>query len=440
MTFGGTAAASFTIDSDTQITAVTPAGSAGRASVLVTNATGTNSANTLFRYTSASGGGDPNSDTTVLGITRAQVALPRHATQQVNGIVQHRLELLHGNDAPGFSNGISFNVADRGAAEEKARNALSLASIFDGGDPTITGTLTDPTLRQMAKNAMAKKTVVDPKLATPDYRLWTEGSIIVGEQTSSGSDNSFRTSGLAAGMDTQLLDSVKAGFAFSLVFDKTKIGSDGSYNNGTAVIGTLYASWKVDKNIFVDAQLGYGALNYLINRYDSDLADDLAGSRSGNMFFLSLIASYDQKNGALKYAPFAGFDAMSGTLNSYTETGDASYILGYDSAHITSGGAIVGLRGQYDMPMAWGMLSPTGRLQIRHAFASDVTQTVYFDSDPSTTYSFTDTGNNYDVVTSSLGLKATGPTGISGLVEYSNYSSLNGDQANGIRGMVVVPF
>ncbi|WP_345739054.1 IPT/TIG domain-containing protein, partial [Prosthecobacter algae] len=50
VTFGGTAATSFTVDSATQITAVTPAGSAGTASVLVTSAGGTNAANTLFTY------------------------------------------------------------------------------------------------------------------------------------------------------------------------------------------------------------------------------------------------------------------------------------------------------------------------------------------------------------------------------------------------------
>jgi len=50
VSFGGTAATSFTVDSSTQITATTPAGSAGTVSVLVTTSGGTTAANTLFTY------------------------------------------------------------------------------------------------------------------------------------------------------------------------------------------------------------------------------------------------------------------------------------------------------------------------------------------------------------------------------------------------------
>ena len=50
VSFGGNAAASITIISATSITAVTPAGSAGTASVLVTTPGGTNNANSLYTY------------------------------------------------------------------------------------------------------------------------------------------------------------------------------------------------------------------------------------------------------------------------------------------------------------------------------------------------------------------------------------------------------
>lgn len=437
VTIGGTAVTSYTVVSDTQITAVTPAGSSGQASVLVTNGTGTNSANTLFRYSSGSGG-NPKSDAVVVGIVTSQVSMATSASQQITSIVQNRLELLHGDDAPGFSNGFSLNVMDRNAGEDAARNGLTPESDKGQGGSGNAGPFADRTLNEMAKKAAAKKVVANPKLAKPDYRVWTEGAVVNGSQ--SASDSTFRTSGLAAGIDTQIMDRVKAGFAVSLSKDKAKFGTDGSYSDGTSVTGSLYASWKVEKDIFIDAFVGYGKLDYAINRYDSNSLSDMTAERKGNMFFGSLIASYDQKNGALKYAPFAGFDVMSGTLNAYTETGDATYNLGYDSLSIRTEGLIAGFRAQYDVPMSWGTLSPTGRVQYRHALAADMTQTVYYDSDPSTTYDFTLSGFTVDTVTTSLGLKATGPTGISTMIEYSNYSSLNGDQANGVRGMISIPF
>jgi uncharacterized protein YhjY with autotransporter beta-barrel domain len=50
VTVGGTAATDVTVQSDTRILATTPAGTIGLASVVVTNTTGGNPANTLFRY------------------------------------------------------------------------------------------------------------------------------------------------------------------------------------------------------------------------------------------------------------------------------------------------------------------------------------------------------------------------------------------------------
>ncbi|MEQ1613199.1 MAG: autotransporter domain-containing protein, partial [Hyphomicrobiaceae bacterium] len=53
VTIGGTAATSVVVVNSTTITAVTPAGTAGTASVLVTTPGGTNAANTLYTYTSS---------------------------------------------------------------------------------------------------------------------------------------------------------------------------------------------------------------------------------------------------------------------------------------------------------------------------------------------------------------------------------------------------
>ncbi len=50
VTIGGAPASAVTVANDTRITATTPAGPAGQASVVVTTATGTNTSNTLFTY------------------------------------------------------------------------------------------------------------------------------------------------------------------------------------------------------------------------------------------------------------------------------------------------------------------------------------------------------------------------------------------------------
>ena len=63
MTIGGNAATSISVVNDTTITATTPAGAIGAASVVVTTAGGSNTANSLFTYIGppvASNGGPVN--------------------------------------------------------------------------------------------------------------------------------------------------------------------------------------------------------------------------------------------------------------------------------------------------------------------------------------------------------------------------------------------
>jgi hypothetical protein len=66
VTFAGAAAASFTVVNSTTITATAPAGAVGTASVIVTTAGGSNSANTLYTYTAPSNTSTPSAPT--LGI------------------------------------------------------------------------------------------------------------------------------------------------------------------------------------------------------------------------------------------------------------------------------------------------------------------------------------------------------------------------------------
>lgn len=70
VSIGGTAATSFTVNSSTQITATTPAGTAGTASVVVTTPAGSNVANTLFTYVTPA-----STDATLSGMTYSSGAL-----------------------------------------------------------------------------------------------------------------------------------------------------------------------------------------------------------------------------------------------------------------------------------------------------------------------------------------------------------------------------
>ena len=153
-----------------------------------------------------------------------------------------------------------------------------------------------------------------------------------------------------------------------------------------------------------------------------------------------MTTSLEQRLGAFKYAPFGGFDMLMGTLNPYTETGDANWVLSYASASVSSQGLILGLRGQYDMPMSWGTLSPIARAQFRHGMSGNVTQSMSYVADMSTNYELSISGIEQNSINSSIGLRASSKGGISGQLEYLNNTLFNGNQSNGVRATLIVPF
>ena len=386
---------------------------------------------------------NPANDANVRGIAVSQVSTALRTAQQAMSTVQQRLETIHGDDTPGFSNGIGVSVLEprlrvSQLPADAETNTLAYSDMKKNG-------IADPAKRLFKDNKQAAANEPmkgSSAILSPDFNAWTAGSIIVGDQSYTGqvNQNRFALSAVTAGVDTRIRSDMKAGFAVGLSSDRTKINNDTASNNGTSVTGTVYVSWQATKELFIDSLLGYGRMNFSSRRYDANATSSITGSRSGSVLFGSVIASYEQQMGAFKYAPYGGFDMLMGTLNAYTEAGDANWVLSYGSTTINAQGLILGFRGQYDMPMAWGTLSPIARVQFRHGMSGNVTQSISYASDTSTSYGLSISGTEQNSITSSIGLRASSKAGPSGQLEYLNNALMNGRQSSGLRGMMMVPF
>ena len=386
---------------------------------------------------------NPANDPNVRGIAISQVSTAQRTAQQTISTVQRRLETIHSDDTPGFSNGIGFSVIEPQSRfgqqqAEKEANPLAYSDMKQHG-------IVDPAkllLRKEGEPASSNPINGAASVLSPDFNAWTAGSIIIGDQSYTGQVNQsrFSMSAVTAGIDTRVRSDMKAGFAVGLSTDRTKINNDTASNNGTSVTGTAYVSWQAAKGLFIDSLVGYGRLNFSSSRYDSNAGSSITGARTGSVLFGSVIASFEQRMGAFQYAPYGGFDILMGKLNAYTEAGDADWVLSYASASVSSQGLILGFRGQYDMPMSWGMLSPTARVQFRHGMSGNVTQSMNYTADTSTSYALSISGTEQNSITSSIGLRAQSTAGTSGQFEYLNNVMMNGRQSNGLRGMLMIPF
>ncbi len=156
VTIGGTAATSFNVVNDTTITAVTPAGNVGSASVLVTTPGGTNAANTAFTYlasntaptiTSNGGGATaainvPENTTAVTTVAATDTDLPAQTiTYSKSGAAAALFNIDSGTGALTFAAAPDFeNNAGPFSVTVTATDNGMPSALSDSQDLTITVT------------------------------------------------------------------------------------------------------------------------------------------------------------------------------------------------------------------------------------------------------------------------------------------------------------
>ena len=394
---------------------------------------------------------NPTADKNVRALVAAQSAVPQRVGLMQLDLVQRRLEVLHDDDVPAFVNGLSVSAPSslpsgaspfddpmlkgQGFSQGDASKALDRTLDKNFGKFSALGSDKDAPARRNSFGA----------LEGSRFKVWTAGSVIFGGVNVSAlgveTKTHFTLSGVTAGIDTMLMDGVKAGFAVSFTGQSDDLGGDGSKISSRTVTGQLYASWRMVDKLFLDGTVGYGDMSFSSKRLDVGAASFLSGNRRGKMLFGSLALSYDAKMGPLSFAPYARLDLIDASLAAYTETGDASLALSYEKSTMSSQSLTLGLRGQYDIAQSWGVLSPTWRAEYRRLLSGDLTQAMSYATEASTSYAITTTASDRDTISAALGLKARSTGDVTSSLEYLLSGGLKGGlQGQGLRGMLRVGF
>ena len=234
---------------------------------------------------------------------------------------------------------------------------------------------------------------------------------------------------------------MKAGLAFGLGADRTDVGANGTRADSNFYSVTGYASWRLMPQTFLDATLGYGAAAFDTRRFIPTDTIFVNGKRHGTEVYGSLALTSEQKWGALKFAPYARVDFTRVSLGQSTETGSDIWALTYGRLRQTSITGVLGLRARYPILMTWGTLTPTARLEYRHAFDGSYRQGLnYADQPGGPYYVLDDRARARDLFSSSLGLSAQTLTGLSADFEYQLNISPQKVQSQTVRARVSVGF
>jgi len=380
---------------------------------------------------------DPTADANVRGIFNAQVAAAQHIAQVTQSTVNGRLEVIHDDDIPEFSNGLSFSGSTVSQQSSQPDSFLGLNQATNDNFLDNIASFYKNTSDQLRQTQAGGRRNI-----RPDYNIWTAGSIGFGNQTYTGqtTHSTFSLSGVTAGIDRRFTSQFKGGLALGFSAETANINGNGAYNKTRAVTASLYGSYNLGNSLFLDGQIGYGAARFVTSRTDSNVHTLMTGTRPGQLVIGSFTLSSEQKAGKLKYAPYARVNFMKAVLNAYHEQGDADWVLAYNKMNLSSASLTLGVRGQYDFAMDFGTLSPTLRAEYNYNFLGSALQNLSYVSDSSTTYALSQSASRRSGMTLAVGLKAVNSAQLSGSVEYSLTEAGGVVQGQTVRAAVNHPF
>jgi uncharacterized protein YhjY with autotransporter beta-barrel domain len=383
---------------------------------------------------------DPALDPEVIGLVNAQVAAARRfASAQIDNISRH-LERLHNFNPCSVEFGVNLPMP---ADTKQLYPGGSPYSPSPGNAARSYDAPPNSPAAQVARRMPGPQECTENDGRRSSLAAWMSGSVQFGSVMPDGSAGSgrFTTAGLTAGIDWRVHSDLIVGAAVGFGNDRSTVGSFGTASSSTSVSGALYASYSAFDPWFIDATIGYGQLGYDNRRFVTDDATTVNGSRKGSYWFGAATVGYEFKYHTLHLSPYVRADFMSAQLNSYSETGGSSQLLTFDAMKFHSVGGTVGLRGSYDIPMRWGVLTPNARVEFRQTIDGAFQQSMHYsDIGPAVSSTLIQAGAASGTLNTSLGVRARSRQGVSGELEYGTSGGSGKVQSQSVRAALKVAF
>ncbi|KAB2692426.1 putative Ig domain-containing protein [Brucella intermedia] len=270
---------------------------------------------------------DPSLDPEVNGLVTAQLQTANRMTQMQLRNFQRRLEQLNDHD-------------------DCRPDTIEIRMGLDGAN----------------LNPKLQKTCTGRRLS-----VWSTGEINLGTSASSRNEQLEHTSiALSSGVDYRFSSSFIGGVGFGYGKDTTDVGQKGTQSRATVTSVAAYGSYRPNRNLFLNSVIGYGWLNFQNDRFVSATNGIASGERKGQQIFGAVTLGYDYRNERWLLSPYLRADAIHTKLSSFSETGGEIYNLTYGEQTANVLSATIGLRGEYKIPILWGELKPSAKIEYSH--------------------------------------------------------------------------
>ncbi|HRO01235.1 MAG TPA: autotransporter domain-containing protein, partial [Nitrobacter sp.] len=342
------------------------ASAAGAASTVIvrytlSNASGTSAPGTVTFTVVARP--DPSRDREVIGLLNAQAqSAQRFARSQITNF-RDRLEQLHDDSN---REATSMNVRLAGPQDPTDPNALGYARETRASDPTRNAFAYAP---NDAGPSRPPTKAPPPKRGSPtDLAVWAGGFVNFGTANRYNVGLGHTLIGVSGGVDYRFSPGFTAGVGVGYGRDTVDVGNSVTQSRGQALSTAIYGSYHPRNNTFIDALLGYSALDFDSRRFVTPTSGMATGGRSGNQVFGSIIGGYEYKSSRALVSPYGRIESAWTQLNAFTESGAAAYDLAFGKQTLSMLAGVLGMRAEYVFLRDWGVVKARGRLEYTHDF------------------------------------------------------------------------
>jgi uncharacterized protein YhjY with autotransporter beta-barrel domain len=347
---------------------------------------------------------DPSQDPDVRALDAAQAEAARRLSSAQIDNFSRRLEQLHdgaGNQPLSMGLSLGVGVADL-ARQADQRTQLGGGRVFDqqqvdpdraelnamlwsdaGQAGAMGGRSAALGLGGNAGSAVGglpATTTPSGEAASGGVRVWTGGAITLGERDADTGQASFsvRSSGISLGADVALTPNFDLGFGGGFGKESADIGSADTAADSQQFTGVVYASYRPQQGVYIDAMLGHGSLEFDLQRRVTADGSLVLGERDGSATFGSIGLGYDQPVSAGRLNAYGRVESLNATLDAYTETGSALWALSYDERDVESLQGVIGARYVWSHEERDSVWVPGFRVEYRHEFADGGVQSLQY--------------------------------------------------------------
>jgi uncharacterized protein YhjY with autotransporter beta-barrel domain len=243
--------------------------------------------------------------------------------------------------------------------------------------------------------------------SSSSLRFWTGGSITIGERDAETGQSSFsvRSSGISFGADVAVTPNFDFGIGGGFGEESADIGTADTAADSQQFTGVVYASYRPQQGVYIDAILGHGLLDFDLQRRATGDGSLVRGQRDGSATFGSIGLGYDRPVPVGRLNAYGRVEGLNATLDAYTETGSALWALSYGERDVESLQGVIGARYAWNHETRDSVWTPGFRFEYRHEFADGGVQSLqYADWLTGPTYEVRSTGWDRSEVNMGLSL------------------------------------